>query len=98
MVESRGVQNSALMFDSMRVRVRVFFKAKRGLLLGPGPVFFLVFTCFVARSLCRRRRRRRRRSRSLSPVIKVLFLIFDRSESAVNERCYARKIVHTLKK
>jgi len=84
------------MFDSMRVRVRVFFKAKRELVLGPGPVFFLVFTCFVARSLCRRRRRRRR-SRSLSLVIKVLFLIFDRSESAsVNERCYARKIVHTL--
>ena len=40
MVESRGVQNSALMFDSMRVRVRVFFKAVRELLLGPGPVFF----------------------------------------------------------
>ena len=48
MVESRGVQNSALMFDSMRVRVRVFFKAVRELLLGPGPVFFFgvyVFRC-----------------------------------------------------
>ena len=83
------------MFDSMRVRVRVFFKAKRGLLLGPGPVFFFgvyVFRCAFSLSSSSSSS-----SVSISLVIKVLFLIFDRSESAsVNERCYARKIVHTL--